>query len=193
MITRDEAISIVADYWNKDISQEGDEFHPCSVELTEVGDYWLLHGNTKASVVGGIEIRTAVGVTGFIVDAKSGNLVVVGSAQDVSDILEDCRDDSVLSGQTYVLAVGLGAADIAEIKALRKLFPCSYGRARELLRVPERYWFQGKLRNLKCYQQELADAGMISEIIVLDEASNAIEIDWRSAFSWDLFKISERI
>ena len=192
MITHDEAVGIVADYWNKNVQKDGDEFQASSVELTEEGDFWLIHGNAKACVVDGDQMRMAVGISGFIVDSDTGTLEIAGSAQDPSDILQDCRDDKEAAGRHYVLAGGTGSGALEEVSALRGLFPIGMTRARQFLVPPERYWFIGKRRFLKNYQRELSALGMPTEIILLDQAPDAIEVHWRSRFSWDLPRLTKQ-
>jgi len=193
MITREEAISIVGDYWNKDVQDSGDEFYPASAELTEEKDYWMINGNSKSFITDGIELKCMVGISGFIVDAHSGDLSIAGSLQDPYDILQDCRDDKLAGEKRYVLAGGLGRSDATEITQLRGLFPCGISRARELLSEPERFWFTGKLRYLQSYQKDLMQQGMITEILILDDVSEAIEVHWLSDLKSCLHLLSKRI
>ncbi|MAS93909.1 MAG: hypothetical protein CMO55_12010 [Verrucomicrobiales bacterium] len=193
MITRKQAISIVAEHWNKSILQDGDEFHPSSVELPEECDFWVIHGNSKAYLVDGDHQRLAVGEGGYVVDADTGALEIAGSAQDVLDILQDCRDDKVANGKNYVLAGGTGSRAFHEISAFRKVFACGVHRAREMLKAPERYWFTGKRRLLVSYQAEFEALDIPSEVILLDDVSDVITINWSSRFKWDLQSLSNRI
>lgn len=192
MITHDQAVSIVADYWNKDVQRDGDEFQASSIELTVEGDFWLIRGNAKACVADGDQMRMAVGISGFIVDSDTGALKIAGSAQDPSDILDDCRDDKKAAGRHYVLAGGTGSGALEEVSALRGVFPVGMARARQFLMPPERYWFIGKRRLLQNYQRELSALGMPTEILLLDQAPDAIEVDWRSRFSWDLSLLTKK-
>jgi len=192
MLTRDEAVAIVADYWNKDAHGDGDEFHPSSVEATDDCAFWMIHGNSKAYVVDGDQMKMAVGISGFIVDSDTGALAIAGSAQDPSDILQDCRDDKQAAGQHYVLAGGTGSGALEEVSALRGLFSIGMIRASQMLQPPKRYWFSGKKRLLLNYQRELSALGMPAEIILLKQAPDAIELNWLSRFSWDLQRLSEQ-
>lgn len=192
MITRDDAVAIVATYWNETVETEDDEFHPSSAELTPEGDYWCVSGNSKAWLIGGDQGRMAVGISGFIVDAETGALEVAGSAQDPADLLQDCRDDKIAAGRHYVLAGGTGSGSPDEVSALRDVFPIGMMRARQFLLPPERYWFIGKRRLLSDYQRQLSALGIPTELLLLDQPPEAIEVHWLSKFSWDLCRLTDR-
>lgn len=191
MITRDEALALAAKYWNETVERDGDEFHESSVELTSERDYWIIQGNTKAGLVGGDERRILIGISCFIIDSDSGTLEIVGSAQKTCDILQDCRDNKLAAGKHYVLSGGTGNGSLEEVSALRKIFPIGVSRARQFLLPPKRHWFTGKRRFLLEYKRELSHLGMPSEILLLDHAPQAIEVDWQSGFSFDLDRLAE--
>lgn len=137
-------------------------------------------------------MRMAVGISVFIVDSSNGLLEIAGSAQDPSDILQDCRDDREAGGRHYILAGGTGSGAFAEVSTLRGVFQCGILKARQMLQPPERYWFVGKRRFLLHYQRELTALGMPAEILLLDQVTEAIEVNRRSRFSWDLSRLSSR-
>ena len=83
-LTEKQAVARVAEYWNSTHTDPGDEFAPTQAKLTDEEDFWVIHGNTKALVVDRDETRRLVGYGGFLVNAMTGDLHVVGSAQKVA-------------------------------------------------------------------------------------------------------------
>lgn len=192
-LTEKQAVARVAEYWNSTHTDPGDEFAPTQAKLTDEEDFWIISGNTKALVVDRDETRRLVGYGGFLVNAMTGDLHVVGSAQKVEDILQDLRDDRAAEGRFYVLAAGTGSGDHSEVSALRKVVPCGIMHARQLLTSPIRFWFTGKKRLLQGYVNQLHQLGLPSEIILVDDPSSALPVAWTSSFRWDFERLVEQI
>lgn len=192
-LTEKQAVARVAECWNSTHTDPGDEFAPTQAKLTDEEDFWIIHGNTKAFVVDHDRMRLLVGFGGFLVDATTGELFIVGSAQKMFHILQDARDDRAAEGRFYMLAAGTGSGDHSEVSALRRVLPCSIMNARQLLTSPTRYWFTGKKRLLEQYEGELHLLGIPSEIILVDDPSSALPIAWTSIFRWDFERLIEQI
>ncbi|HEY1122830.1 MAG TPA: hypothetical protein VGE67_14565 [Haloferula sp.] len=193
MLSEEQAIAIASGHWNANVRDPGDQFALGQALLCSEGDFWVIHGNTKASVVDGDFLRTMVGNGGYLVDAITGELVIMGSSQQTEQVLRDIRDTRAAEGLHYVLAAGTGSADHSEVAALRKLVPCGIMQGRRLLASPDRYWFTGLKRILENHANSLQQIGMPCEVILVSDPAHAIPVDSPWDFKWDLRKLAERI
>lgn len=193
MLSEEQAVAIVSEDWNAHVSDPRDQFALSKASLTPERDFWIIYGNTKASVVEDDFMRTYVGTGGFLVDAITGELVVIGSAQKAAEVLQDLRDSRASAGQHYVLAAGTGSGEHSEVVALRKLLPCGLLHARRLLASPDRYWFTGPKRILESHSTELQQIGMPSEVILVVDPAHAIAVDAPCDFRRDFQRFAEQI
>lgn len=193
MLSEEQAVGIVSEYWNTRASDPRGLFALAAVSLTAERDFWVIYGNTKAWVEEGDLMAMSVGIGGFLVDANTGELFIIGSAQGDAEVLQDLRDARAAAGQHYVLAAGTGSGDFQEVTSLRKLLPCGIMQARRLLAPPGRYWFTGSKRTLESHASEFQKIGMPSEVILVADPVDAIPVGYPWDFKWDFRKLAGQI
>lgn len=182
MISADAAKAIVLRLWED--AWPGERFAIQSCTLSPRGDYWVVGSNSEDFVLRGMFERCYVGISAHLVNALSGEVTIVGSAQSWEQILQDRYDEEAAEGRNYVLEPAFDRSDKEGLVNLHKQLPCSYAHAIGLLSSGGRQWFTGRLRILAHVREMLGDKGIQTTIVLRPDVQGAARVDeddWR----WD--------
>lgn len=93
MISEAQALQKVLSFVNSrdfvDFEEYGDEFVVSSICLSERSDYWIVMANSRAWVEQGEFSKCYVGVSAYLINVKSGELEIVGSAETPEAFLQN--------------------------------------------------------------------------------------------------------
>lgn len=145
-------------------SPNEDTFVIQSSELSKNGDFWVIRANSEAFVQRGDFGRCYVGVNAYLVGVEDGDVIIVGSAQDEEDVLQDLYDERAAAGGQYALCSGYETRDKQAIIRLHQLLHCGIASARELVCGSKEEWITGKRRVLRAASEYLASEGIDSVV-----------------------------
>lgn len=158
-------------------AEAGEAFAIASCRLATQGDYWIIGCNSARFVLHGDDSAYHVGVAAYLVDAHSGALEVVGSAQSCEEYLQDKRDLAAAGDGRYILQAGFGRADKVALIRLHQRLGLPLAHALQRTMDEQRHWFSGRRRILQQLQGRLDAEGIATELILHAGNSTAIPIE----------------
>jgi len=164
----------------------GEAFAVQSSSLSAHGDYWIVRANSADYVLRGDASRCYVGVNAYLVDARTGEIEIVGSGQSVESYLRDKYDLREAAGRHYVLRADFARSDKHAIVRLRQVLECTPQRARQLSEGAC-FWLTGTRGHLQDAQELLQQRDIATSIGLVDHAQDARPIDARTC-NWDTLK-----
>lgn len=174
-IDRHQAEQIILEMLNRD--PQGERFVIGSCELSPRGDCWVITANSAAYLEEGDLGAMYVGVNAYLVDCENGGVEIVGSGEQVEDVLQDRYDRLDAGGRHYVLRCAIGRDDKPGLIRIHRVLGCSLTEARLLVSDSGRGWLLGRRRALQQAQSLLDEQGLEADIVLLNEPLTAVEIE----------------
>lgn len=161
--------SLNSSYLNGD---REDKFVISSIKLSLNKDYWIITANSEAYVKHDDFSRCYVGVNAYLVNAKTGEIEIIGSCESVENYLQDKYDDIEAKGCLYVLGSGYKENDKKAIIKLHQILQCKLSDSRELIKGNKCIWFTGKKRVLSRVSDFFRTQGIETEIALEKKTDN---------------------
>ena len=141
MYSEKEAKEKVLSFVNSPNSGENsDEFVISSIRLSPREDFWIVQANCRAYVEFGDLSKCYVGVGAYMLNAETGEIEIIGSAESPDNFLQDVYDERIAGNRFYALKCSHDLGDKRAIVNLHKMFNCPLVKAKELIRSNQ-YWF----------------------------------------------------
>lgn len=148
------------------------------------GDYWVICANSENFVLHGDWSSLLVGVSGYLINAESGELTVVGSGQSLEIALQDMSDKEAAGSLHYVLQPAFDRSDKAALINLRQHLQCPLRAAIALLSADHRNWLVGDRRLLISAQTVLGEKHIETEISLQADPGGAAVLQ-HEVTNWD--------
>ena len=144
-------------------------FKVYSIELSEKEDFWIIGSNVIDPY------PQYGGVYGYLLNNKTGEVIVCGCDQSPKDYIQDLYDVETANGKNYVLRFSCNdeKRDLIDIK---NSLGINYQQARFLVRERQ-VWFLGIKRHLSYVKKELEKNGIHTEIIITNKNDALIDIE----------------
>jgi len=176
-LTADQACAIVLALFDG-VMRDGkpERFVIQNCELSANGDYWVIRSNSEDYVVHGMTEFCYVGVNAHLINVVTGERETVANCFSVEEYLQDKYDLTAATGKQYVLTPALDRANKPALINLRRKLQCTYPQTLALLTGPQRLWLTGTRRRLQDAQRLLGEQGIITQIELVPDASEAVAI-----------------
>lgn len=178
MLKTEEAQTIVLRRSNQGRDTNGgDEFVIQSCELSPRKDYWVIRVNSADYVIRGVVGKCYVGVNAHLVNALTGEVETVSSAQGWQNYLQDKYDLINAQGNFYILRPAFDKSDKSALINLRQKLEC---RAQDVICMTSpdnNFWLTGNLRKLNDAKILLEKANIQVNIELHADSRGAIVID----------------
>ncbi len=176
MFSEKQARKIMLDFVNAEREQQNlPLYEVTTIQLTERSDYWVISIDFRKADPEGFP----VGVSGYLLDNSTGEIIVCGSNLPPEVYVQDKYDREDAQGKSYVLSCTLDD-NKCNVLNLKKNFGISYSESIDLIRN-QKDWLTGKKRYLMIAQEILARAGISTTIKLVATAPalvKATQVYW---------------
>ncbi len=177
MYSEKEARETFLAFINRNRGGTESEFEMKRIQLSERKDFWIIGANAVSP------LHQAGGVYGYLLDAESGEVLVMGYNGPYA-YLQDKYDDEEANGRSYVLVCGFESSEKEQVVNLRRKLETSYSSAVKYVKRNNQ-WFCGKKRELLELKKHFDEKNIPTKVELVEVSSALFNLDeCRSLYWW---------